>query len=787
MEEKDYKLAWPGLNAYTEDDQGRFFGRDKEIVLLQDCIIEEPLCIVFGPSGVGKTSLLLAGVLPQLRAHGYFPVYLRLDHGSHAKSYSTQIVDAFLQAAQKYRLELKEVCPALRSDREEALWEWFHRHEFQNALKKTICPILVFDQFEEIFTLGMDKEASEKWFDDLSDVCSNSVPEAVADDMADSDEEIGFPLNEQNWRVVISLREDFLPRLEERTTDYPVFSHRRLSVSPFRKEQALEVILNAGKGIVNEKVAKNIVDYVGGISGKIETPLLSLFCARLDLMRQKIGLSEITPELVEGNKSDILVHFYDEAIGGLSEQSRDYLEEALLNQNGYRKPLQIEEAEQNGVKEQELNELVEKRLLHVIVRDNVSWIEYSHDILASVVCARREQRQRMHHWKVMQKRVSLLAFLSIMFLLLAIWAIHAYYVANINLTLARKQEQRAREEEKLAKANEKRAIQAEAIAKNNEIISKENEKRAIQAEAIAKNNEIISKENEKRAIEAEAIAKKNERWAKEQNEIMNKAFEFLKEILKSANPNRNGVQKITLSEALKKKKQDVKNIENWQLRALLSLEIGKLFDDHGEYEDAYEFISIAVALYTKNMPYTNEAGDACNIMGLIQLHQNNNEDALKFFNHALIHYSKNNKESLIISRIYRNIAVAYVNLKKYDDAMQYSKKSLEICIKLKKDLDIAKAYNNLGLIYYKREKEGDNEKCLECHQKALELKLNNLVNYDDMELASCFYNLGLAYLRFNNREQAYQNIEKAYNIVVKMYDESHPLCRLYKSRLDKIY
>ena len=300
-------------------------------------------------------------------------------------------------------------------------------------------------------------------------------------------------------------------------------------------------------------------------------------------------------------------------------------------------------------------------------------LKVDHDIIKKVI-DRKNIRQ-------MQKNISIIAILAMTFLLLAIWAIHAERIAKENLTFAREQEQHAREEEEIAKANEKRAV------------------------------------------EAEIIAKKNESLAKEQMEIKNKAFEFLQEILKSANPSRNGLQKITLSDALKMKKQDVKNIENWQLRALLALEIGKLFDDHGEYEDAYELMTIAVALYTKNMPGTNEAGEACNIMGLIQLHQNKNEEALRFFNHAIVHYTKNSENSFIVSRIYRNIAVAYVNLKKLDDAMLYSNKSLDLCIKLGNELDTARAYNNLGLIYYKRENVGDNEKCLDCHEKALKLKL----------------------------------------------------------------
>ncbi|MCR4805258.1 MAG: ATP-binding protein, partial [Clostridia bacterium] len=381
MSENVYQSVWPGLNSYTEDDQARFFGRDREIDQLQDVISTEPLCTIYGSSGVGKTSLLLAGVFPRLRVRGCLPVYLRLGHDEGAKPYAVQIVDGCLRAAQKARLEVKETCPARGGAARETLWEWFHRHEFVNAVKKPVRPVLVIDQFEEVFTLGSGKAASEGWFDELTDLCSNSVPEAVADAMADSEDGLGFSTEDQSWHVVICLREDFLSHLEERTVEYPVFRQNRIAVSALSKEKALEAVLNGGRDVLDEPVARMIVDYVGGSTGKIEAPLLSLFCSRLDLLRQKNGQEKISLELVERNRDDILGNFYNESMGRVSESARDYLETALLNANGYRNQVQIDDVEQHGVKPDEWRALERERLLHVVTRDNVQWLEFSHDTL----------------------------------------------------------------------------------------------------------------------------------------------------------------------------------------------------------------------------------------------------------------------------------------------------------------------------------------------------------------------------------------------------------------------
>lgn len=56
-----------GLHAYTEADKVIFFGREKEIEELKNRIQEQPLTVVTGSSGIGKSSLIQAGLIPQLR------------------------------------------------------------------------------------------------------------------------------------------------------------------------------------------------------------------------------------------------------------------------------------------------------------------------------------------------------------------------------------------------------------------------------------------------------------------------------------------------------------------------------------------------------------------------------------------------------------------------------------------------------------------------------------------------------------------------------------------------
>src|SRR5262244_2052411 len=56
-----------GLRPFHEEDRPYFFGRENENRTIADNLYGARLTIFYGPSGVGKSSLLMAGLMPQLR------------------------------------------------------------------------------------------------------------------------------------------------------------------------------------------------------------------------------------------------------------------------------------------------------------------------------------------------------------------------------------------------------------------------------------------------------------------------------------------------------------------------------------------------------------------------------------------------------------------------------------------------------------------------------------------------------------------------------------------------
>jgi serine/threonine protein kinase len=70
----DDRPPFPGMAAFQEADAKRFFGREREVQAASARLAQLPLVVLAGPSGVGKSSFVRAGLVPALRAAGRWQV-----------------------------------------------------------------------------------------------------------------------------------------------------------------------------------------------------------------------------------------------------------------------------------------------------------------------------------------------------------------------------------------------------------------------------------------------------------------------------------------------------------------------------------------------------------------------------------------------------------------------------------------------------------------------------------------------------------------------------------------
>lgn len=148
-----------GLDAFSESEQGIFFGRERLVEEAARVLARSRLLAVVGPSGSGKSSLVLAGLLPMLK-NGAGP-------GNAAWRYAPRMVPGSAPLA-----NLARVLYALQRAPVEEGETWIEQMAALLAQEPArLLPLieqageapllLVIDQFEEAFTLCTDNTARE--------------------------------------------------------------------------------------------------------------------------------------------------------------------------------------------------------------------------------------------------------------------------------------------------------------------------------------------------------------------------------------------------------------------------------------------------------------------------------------------------------------------------------------------------------------------------------------------------------------------------------------------------
>jgi hypothetical protein len=403
----DAENPWPGLDSFSEEGEDFFHGRDLETAELLSRVKRDVLTVLHGQSGLGKTSLLNAGLFPRLRQEDFLPVYVRLAYSAGSPAPMVQISARIFEECEAHDVE----APPHKGI--PSLWEYLHlaNTAFWSPRNRVVIPVVVLDQFEEIFTLGRETRSDHTWVDEfvdaLGDLVTNRPPARVLAKLESSPEgAVPYAFRRSNYRFLLSLREDYLADLESLQERMRVSTANRLRLTHMSTSKALESVIEAGRDLVHPPVARAIVAFTLGIKPgdlptnqplperEVEPALLSVFCRELNEKRREKGEGRIELDLLAGSQEAILVDFYERSLTGVDPGIRRFIEERLLTETGYRNSRALEEVlQETGVASAAIDALVQRRLLRREERFNVIRVELTHDVLTKVVKESRTRRR----------------------------------------------------------------------------------------------------------------------------------------------------------------------------------------------------------------------------------------------------------------------------------------------------------------------------------------------------------------------------------------------------------
>ena len=146
------------LDSYTKENKVFFFGRDEEIDQLYEMVFQTNLVFVYGPSGAGKTSLIQCGLASKFEETDWFEMYVRKGNNIcestmetiRQNTITTDDDDDFWDDEDEYTYQTTETTATTYSANQQALVDLYHSN---------LKPIyLIYDQFEELYTLGEEEE-----------------------------------------------------------------------------------------------------------------------------------------------------------------------------------------------------------------------------------------------------------------------------------------------------------------------------------------------------------------------------------------------------------------------------------------------------------------------------------------------------------------------------------------------------------------------------------------------------------------------------------------------------
>jgi hypothetical protein len=244
-----------GLQPYTEAEREYFFGREQDTETIAANLLTAPLTLLYGASGVGKTSVLAAGVVPYLRTMPNVLVILFREWQD--ETFLVALKAAIVNAANEIGTPLD---PDLRNS-PLAPHDAFFDEFLARAARETNCTLLVIlDQFEEYFLYHPHAHPFDEQFAravNRNDVNANFLLSLREDALAQLDcFETRIPNLMSNYLRLEHLNRDGAERAIRKPLD--VYNAKRADDPPITIEDALvDTLIDALGAKLTYKNLKN--------------------------------------------------------------------------------------------------------------------------------------------------------------------------------------------------------------------------------------------------------------------------------------------------------------------------------------------------------------------------------------------------------------------------------------------------------------------------------------------------------------------------------------------------
>ncbi len=358
------------LDSFDWDKHVAFFGRDKETRHIAKITEDRDIVILVGESGVGKTSLLNAGLKQKLIEDGVYVFESRVTH-AFSEEFKNHLVEQFPSAKDK------SLPDALK-----------------NISKSGFRVAHLIDQFEELFTFFKEEEKRLEILDYISKVVS--------------DKSI-------NTRLIISLREDFLAELWEVSVSDQILAlydrDNTYRLKKLNRDNAGQIIVNTLKHVkhsIEDELLERLLDDFTKKEESIYPPYIQIVCHEIfkqhkSAHKEKSGEMPLALYSYQrlGGSEKIITDYFDEILDGFTLEERTVINdimECMITLFYTKQRVSLKQIlDINGGRidiENTLERLIKHRIINKIETDPERSNEYElvHDFLAKKIMENKPGR-----------------------------------------------------------------------------------------------------------------------------------------------------------------------------------------------------------------------------------------------------------------------------------------------------------------------------------------------------------------------------------------------------------
>ena len=192
------KNPWKDFASYKSTDARYFKGREESIAKFLRIVEADTMSVLYASSGIGKTSFIQAGIVPIMMERGYAPIQILFNDDDFAEGVDLSMLlklhvedevkkhneneDKIKKEKKKQNedyttnkwgwnslldVQSEEIGQLIKDLDKVSLWWKFHTCEIRTESGQSLKPLLLLDQFEEIFLKAKAKNIQlQTFFDD---------------------------------------------------------------------------------------------------------------------------------------------------------------------------------------------------------------------------------------------------------------------------------------------------------------------------------------------------------------------------------------------------------------------------------------------------------------------------------------------------------------------------------------------------------------------------------------------------------------------------------------------